>query len=398
MTQARTPAHAATVRHVTSPRADVRRGAGPPSALATFIESASRELLASTWWFDPAPDQAAGPIVVRVWGHRQGAGTKARSGDHFIHDERIDHVLPDAGPVSVTARIRDINPGTWLVSAKILGSDQRHRGRRDRSGGTRPALPLHAGSWSWRSWSLRESAPHSVTTCVAPLARIPAIIPGVWAAIVTLGVIAALVIQQAVLVRLDLRFPQALMISVIAIGAGVVGAKIRFMAVHRSEGRFEGWSIQGFLAAIAITVPLMLAIANVPIGVFLDSGAPGLFAGLAIGRIGCFFAGCCAGRPTSAAWGVWSSDQRVGMRRIPTQLLESALALGIALVSLVAVLGYRPLIGGVFVAALALYTLARQGILRLRAERPESVRGGTLIALASAVVLIADVVLLALGR
>ncbi len=213
---------------------------------------------------------------------------------------------------------------------------------------------------------------------------------------VTLGVIAALVIHQAVLVRLDLQFPQALMISVIAIGAGVVGAKLRFMAVHRSEGRFEGWSIQGFLAAIAIAAPLMLAVANVPIGTFLDSSATGLFVGLAIGRIGCFFAGCCAGRPTSAAWGLWSSDQRVGMRRIPTQLLESALALGIAFMSLVAVLGYRPLIGGIFVAALALYTLARQGILRLRAERPESVRGGTLISLTSAVVLIADVVLLAL--
>ena len=140
----------------------------------------------------------------------------------------------------------------------------------------------------------------------------------------------------------------------------------------------------------------MLAVASVPIGVFIDASAPGLFVGLAIGRIGCFFAGCCAGRPTSAAWGLWSSDQRVGMRRIPAQLLESALALGSALLSLVAVLGYRPLIGGIFVAALALYTLARQGILRLRAERPESVRGGSLIALASAVVLIGDAVLLAL--
>ena len=182
-----------------------------------------------------------------------------------------------------------------------------------------------------------------------------------------------------------------------AIVAGVVGAKIRFMAVHRHEGRFEGWSIQGFLAAIAIVAPIALAIANVPIGVLLDASALGLFLGLAIGRIGCFFAGCCAGRPTSAAWGVWSSDQRLGMRRIPTQLLESGLAVGIALMSLVAVLGYRPLLGGSFVAALALYTLVRQGILRLRVEHPTSVRGGALIAATSAVVLIADVALLALG-
>ena len=375
---------------------NVIRAAGSPSALATYFESASREVLTSTWWFDPAPEQAAGPVVVRVWGHRQGAGGKAQAGDQFVHDERIDHVLPDAGPVSVTARIRDINPGAWLVSAQILGSDQRVRGRRDRSGGARSALPLHAGSWSWRSWSMRESEPHPIKTCLASLARIPAVIPGIWAAAVALGLIVALVVHEAVHVRLGLQFPQTLMISLVAMVVGIVGAKIRFIAVHRSEGRFEGWSIQGFLVAIAIAAPVMLAIANVSIGAFLDSSAPGVFVGLAIGRIGCFFAGCCAGRPTSAAWGMWSSDQRVGMRRIPTQLLESALALGIALISVVAVLGDRPLTGGIFLAALALYTLVRQGILRLRAERPNSVRGGTVIALTSALVLIADVSLLAL--
>lgn len=335
--------------------------------------------------------------MVRSWGHRQGSGAQTRPGDQFVHDERVDGVLPDGGPVSVTARIRGINPGEWIVSAKVLAPDHGDRGRRGRSRGTGSALPLQAGGWSWRSWSLQKRAPHPVKTCLAPIARVPAVIPGVWAGMVTLGLIVALAMQQAVLARLGLQLPQTVTVFLVAIAAGVVGAKIRFMAVHRHEGRFEGWSIQGFLTAVAIVAPIMLAIANVPIGVLLDASAPGLFAGLAIGRIGCFFAGCCAGRPTSATWGVWSSDQRLGMRRIPTQLLESGLALGIALVSLVAVLGYRPLIGGIFVAALALYTLVRQGILRLRVERPKSVRGGTLIAAASAVVLIADVVLLALS-
>jgi phosphatidylglycerol---prolipoprotein diacylglyceryl transferase len=373
----------------------VKPGAGSRSALAAFIESASHELLAATWWFDPAPSRAAGSIVVRSWGHRQGVGAHARPGDQFVHDERIDGVLPDGGPVSVTARIRGINPGEWIVSAKVLAPDRGVRGPRSVMAAS--ALPLHTGGWSWRSWSLRRSEPHPVKTCLAPIARVPAVIPGVWAGMVTLGLIVALAMQQAVLARLGLQLPQTVTVFLVAIAAGVVGAKIRFMAVHRHEGRFEGWSIQGFLTAVAIVGPLALAIANVPIGVLLDASAPGLFIGLAIGRIGCFFAGCCAGRPTSAGWGVWSSDQRLGMRRIPTQLLESGLALGIGAVALVAVLGYRPLVGGIFVAALALYTLVRQGILRLRVERPKSVRGGTLIAAASAVVLIADVALLALG-
>ena len=387
----------AVTAQATSPqRAHVK----PPkseSALATFIASASQELLVATWWFDPVPSQAAGPIVIRSWGHRQGAGPRTRPGDEFVHDERVDGVLPTGGRVSVTARIRGINPGDWIVSAKVLAPVYRERGRSGRSGGAASTLPLHAGGWSWRSWSLRTSEPHSVKTCLAPIARVPAIIPGIWAGMVTVGLIIALLMQQAVLTRLGLQLPQTVTVFLVAIAAGMVGAKIRFMAVHRHEGRFEGWSIQGFLTAVAIVAPITLAVANVPIGMLLDVSAPGLFLGLAIGRVGCFFAGCCAGRPTSAAWGVWSSDQRLGMRRIPTQLLESGLAIGIALMSLVAVLGYRPLIGGIFVAALALYTLVRQGILRLRVEHPTSVRGGALIAATSAVVLIADVALLALG-
>ena len=383
------------LRRTAATPAHVPPAAGSPSAWAAFIESASRELLPATWWFNPTPSLAAGPIVVRFWGHRQGVAAHARPGDQFVHDEQIDGVLPDGGPVSVTARIRGINPGEWIVSAKVLAPDRRGHGQR--SGAAASALPLQPGAWSWRSWSVRRSEPSPVRTCVAPIAPVPALIPGIWASLVILGLIVALAMQQVVLAQLGLQFPQTVTVFLVAIAAGVVGAKIRFMAVHRHERRFEGWSIQGFLAAVAIVGSLGLAIANVPIGLLLDASTPGLFAGLAIGRIGCFFAGCCAGRPTNARWGIWSSDQRLGMRRIPTQLMESGLSLAVAVLALVAVLGYRPLIGGIFVASLALYTLVRQGILRLRVDRPPSARGGALVALASAVLLITDVAVFGLN-
>jgi prolipoprotein diacylglyceryltransferase len=70
---------------------------------------------------------------------------------------------------------------------------------------------------------------------------------------------------------------------------------------------------------------------HVPAGVFLDVTAPGLLFAMAVGRVGCFFAGCCGGPPTASCWGVWSSDQHVGARRIPTQLLESVLAFSLGL-------------------------------------------------------------------
>jgi phosphatidylglycerol:prolipoprotein diacylglycerol transferase len=134
---------------------------------------------------------------------------------------------------------------------------------------------------------------------------------------------------------------------------------------------------------------------DVPAGVFLDVTAPGLLVAMAVGRVGCFFAGCCGGPPTASRWGVWSSDQRVGARRIPTQLLESMLALSLGLGVLVAVVGHGPADGVFFVGALSAYTLVRQGILHLRAEPRKTRLGGLLTTALAALVLIASMVFLA---
>ncbi len=116
---------------------------------------------------------------------------------------------------------------------------------------------------------------------------------------------------------------------------------------------------------------------------------------MAVGRVGCFFAGCCGGPPTASRWGVWSSDQRVGARRIPTQLLESLLALSLGLGVLIAVLDHGPAGGVYFVGGLAAYILGRQGILHLRAEPRKTRLGGLFTAALSALVLLTAVVMLA---
>ena len=53
----------------------------------------------------------------------------------------------------------------------------------------------------------------------------------------------------------------------------------------------------------------------------LDQYAPFLALGHAIGRIGCFFNGCCYGKPTEAWCGVVFPGQSV--RVVPTQLIEA---------------------------------------------------------------------------
>ncbi len=54
-----------------------------------------------------------------------------------------------------------------------------------------------------------------------------------------------------------------------------------------------------------------------------DSFAMPVAASVAVGRLGCFVAGCCYGRPTDLPWGVVFA-QHGGVPRHPTQLYEAA--------------------------------------------------------------------------
>lgn len=363
----------------------------------TFYAQVDREMLAATYWFDPADGAVSGSLVIRFTGHRAGVGAKTRPGDQFVQDERVDDVRPDGGPISVTTRVRGINPGEWNVSAKVVPPDPTARGAGARASGAQVAL--YPGGWSSRRWSFRrdEGPPRTVRTTLEPFARVPGMVPLAWGATALVGFVVALTIQRSILARVGAPTDDALKVSIVAIAAGLVGAQVRYWLDHRHEGRFLGWAVQGFFTATTLAAIPAILLAGVPAGPFLDASAPGIFAGLAIGRIGCFFGGCCYGRPTSLRWGVWSSDQRVGRRRIPTQLLESGSSLAIALLALLAIVAGAPLRGGLFVAALASYTLVRQGILHLRGERAAFGFGGRVTAAAALAVLGADLLYVVLS-
>jgi phosphatidylglycerol---prolipoprotein diacylglyceryl transferase len=100
-----------------------------------------------------------------------------------------------------------------------------------------------------------------------------------------------------------------------------------------------------------------------------DASAPGIALGHAIGRIGCFAAGCCWGKPTEAFWGMTFSDSLahqwagtpLGVALVPTQLLES-LAEFTNFFLLSWLLRRRKFEGQVIGAYLLLYGLARFGL------------------------------------
>jgi len=241
----------------------------------------------------------------------------------------------------------------------------------------------------------------SGTTALEPFVRVmaPGARLGAWPALVGTGTVLALVIQSLLAPGLGLPLSRLLSLSLVACILGLLGAKGYYLATHPHERRSlltSGMSVQGFvLVAVATMLGGSLILGLSP-GPVLDSMAPSLLLGLMVGRLGCLLGGCCAGRPTSSRWGVWSSDRSLGVRRIPVQLFESSLAGVLGAIALVAVslLGARG--GGlVFVAAFAAYTAGRQLLFPLRDIPRAITRGpvvmltsGSLVALAATAVLL----------
>lgn len=361
------------------------------SGFTTLLENATQEILVVTYWFNPASNPGPYPVTVRFTGRRADVKGRLQSKDMFGQDETIEQVIPGSGPVSITAKVHGINPGKWVVTAHILESARPARGAKGQENIIPAAEPQHAIARLWHKWAPSVEAAETVHTCLIPFGHVPGILPGIWGAMVGLGMAIALLLQALLISGNHLAVGPWWAVSLSAIAVGVIGAKLWYIVMY--QRRLNGWCIQGFITGATLTAAILLVALRVPAGIFLDATAPGLLFAMAVGRIGCFFAGCCGGPLTASRWGVWSSDQRVGGRRIPTQLMESALAFSLGLGTLVAFQMHGSASGAFFVGGLAAYTLVRQGILYLRAERRKTRLGGPITVALSAIVLVAAIVL-----
>lgn len=362
-----------------------------PLPQAGWASRVMREILTATYWLDPSDAGEPYTVTIRFSGRRTGVSGRPQAGDRFSQEETVDDIVPGSGPVSITTRVWDVNPGTWMVTAEpVLG---RGLAVRSRTPAGREIQMATQRLWPWVK-PAASGAPTEERTALRPFVRIPGVIPGAWIALVSLGVALAVAIVASIVARAGVAFGSVLTVSAAAVLAGCIGGKLWYLAVHRGK-RFDGWCIQGFITGTALVGTAALLLLQLPVGLVLDATAPGLFFAVAVGRPGCFVAGCCYGRPTASRWGLWSSDQRVGARRIPTQLLEALLGFVIGAAALLVVLsGRSALPGSTFVGALAAYSLGRQFILPLRAEpRMRPSLGRAITVAVTGLVLIADIAL-----
>src|SRR5437660_9709285 len=163
---------------------------------------------------------------------------------------------------------------------------------------------------------------------------------GVMAA---LGLIAGLAVVVRGARRQGVDPEKAWNLGLVAIISGLVGAKI--LMVINDWQSFGNWraifSLTFVQAAGVFYGGLLLAIAacvayirwnHMPVLRTCDVFAPGIALGHAFGRLGCFAAGCCYGKPTHLPWAVTFTNPDANGAPLniplhPTQIYESLIEL-----------------------------------------------------------------------
>jgi len=119
---------------------------------------------------------------------------------------------------------------------------------------------------------------------------------------------------------------------------------------------------------------------RIRVGKVADCLAPALALGQAIGRLGCFFAGCCYGKPTSVPWAVTFKDPAslapLGIDLHPTQIYESIGDLVIATVLWILLVRRPDSKGDIFWLYVLLYGILRFAIEFLRGDDRGPTVGG----------------------
>jgi phosphatidylglycerol---prolipoprotein diacylglyceryl transferase len=196
--------------------------------------------------------------------------------------------------------------------------------------------------------------------------------------LVATGVLLGLWISVRLAARQGIDPEKAWNFGILIVLCGIVGAKVLYIindwssyVAHPADifsvstlqagGVFSGGLIAALLAAV-----WYIRRHHLPALAICDAFSPGLALGHAIGRLGCFAAGCCYGKPTNAWWGVTFTNPvanqlvgtPLGRPLEPTQLFEAAVELANFFL-LLWMFRRKRFDGQVFGAYLVLYGVAR---------------------------------------
>jgi phosphatidylglycerol:prolipoprotein diacylglycerol transferase len=167
----------------------------------------------------------------------------------------------------------------------------------------------------------------------------------------------------------------------IIILSGLIGSRLVYIIIdfsHYIKNPLDmikiwqgGLVFSGGLVAVIIVMLLYVKHHGYNIWTIGDLWAPAAAIGQAIGRIGCFFAGCCYGRPTDVPWGVVFTDPKciatLNIPIHPTQLYSS-LSSFIIFIILIILHSKKKFEGQVFLWFLIFHSTARLFLERFRGD------------------------------
>ena len=154
---------------------------------------------------------------------------------------------------------------------------------------------------------------------------------------------------------------------------GIIGSRIFYIFMNFSEYVHEPLKVikiwegglvfyGGILGGILSTI-ILIRKYRLPFWKTLDILAPALALAQFIGRIGCFMAGCCYGRPTQCPWAVTFKHPNtlapIGVSIHPSQLYHSFANLMVFLILFNIYKKRRQFPGQVFSFYLCIYSIAR---------------------------------------
>lgn len=157
--------------------------------------------------------------------------------------------------------------------------------------------------------------------------------------IIAIGFLVALMFASREAKRKDIPKEGIVDIGFYALFSGIIGSRLFFILTnwqHFSEHPIDMVKIwEGglvFYGGMIFALPTVILYAKkkaLPLWQTADIWAPSIAIGHAIGRLGCFCAGCCYGKPAEGLpWAVTFTDPEslaiIGMPLHPTQLYESA--------------------------------------------------------------------------
>ena len=214
--------------------------------------------------------------------------------------------------------------------------------------------------------------------------------------------------------RVGLHADRIVDIGLIAALSGIAGAKLGMFLFdwdYFSQHPAQIFSLSTLQAAGVFQTGLLLSIAvsiwymrrkQMPVLRTMDVFAPGIAIGHAIGRLGCFVAGCCWGTPTHLPWAVTFTSQDsherfgtpINIPLHPSQLYESGAEL--IILGVLLAMFRRPHRDGYIVAwYLVLYSLVRFLIEFVRNHEQSLVWGLSLTQWISLATLLAGIYMLA---